>query len=111
LAGARSYDDTVVSGFGNWLFTGLVNLLFNTKYTDVLGYFRAYRKNLLKELEINEIELSIDTSLCIRCKKYKKRVAEIPGDEPPRIGGKSSRSIIGNGIIELRTIIAEFINQ
>jgi glycosyltransferase involved in cell wall biosynthesis len=111
LAGAKSYDDTIVSGFGNWLFTMLVNLFFRTNYTDVLGFFRAYRKDLLKELNINEIPLSIDTLLCIRCKKYKKRVAEIPGDEPPRIGGKSSRSIVGNGIIELKTILSEFINQ
>ncbi len=111
LDGAKSYDDTLISGFGNHLFTWLVNLLFRTHYTDVLGYFRAYRKNLLKELEINEIMLSIDTMLCIRCAKQHKKVAEIPGDEPPRIGGKSSRSIIKNGIIELTTILREFISR
>jgi len=111
LEGAKSYDDTLVSGFGNWMFTKLVNILFKTNYTDVLGYYRVYRKDLLKELHIDEIELSIDTLLCIRCKKFNKRVAEIPGDEPPRIGGKSSRSIIGNGIMELKTIIREFLNK
>ena len=108
LDGAKSYDDTLISGFGNHFFTWLVNLLYGTHYTDVLGYFRAYRKELLKELKIHEILLSIDTMLCIRCAKYHKKVAEIPGDEPPRIGGKSSRSIIKNGIIELTTILSEF---
>jgi len=111
LHGAKSYDDTLISGFGNHLFTWLVNFLFGTHYTDVLGYYRAYRKDLLKELQINEIELSIDTMLCIRCAKQHKKVTEISGDEPPRIGGKSSRSIIKNGIIELATILRELVSR
>ena len=106
LPPAKSADDTAITRFGNWMFTTLVNVLFWTQYTDVLGYYRAYRINLLSELGI-EIQLSIDTQLCIRCKKRKLKVAEIPGDEPPRIGGRSSRSIIKNGLIELFTILAE----
>jgi glycosyltransferase involved in cell wall biosynthesis len=111
LRGAKSDDDNVVTGFGNWLFTTLVNVLFRTEYTDVLGFYRAYIKDLLKELglDISNVRLSIDTQLCIRCKKFGKRVIEIPGDEPPRIGGKSSRSIIINGVIELYTIVEEFV--
>ena len=108
LEGAKSHDDTLVTAFGNRLFTFLVNVLFGAHYTDVLGFYRAYRKSLIQELGI-EIQLSIDTQLCIRCAKKEVRVAEIPGDEPSRIGGKSSRGIIKNGLIELFTIIEEFI--
>jgi len=107
LPPAKSQDDHIISAFGNWMFTTLVNILFRTKYTDVLGFYRAYRKDLLKELDL-EIKLSIDTQLNIRCAKRKKKVAEIPGDEPPRIGGKSSRSIIWNGLVELHTILDEW---
>ncbi len=107
LPPAKSQDDHLISAFGNWMFTTLVNILFRTKYTDVLGFYRAYRKDLLKELDL-EIKLSIDTQLNIRCAKRKKKVAEIPGDEPPRIGGKSSRSIIWNGLVELHTILDEW---
>jgi len=107
LPPAKSQDDHLISGFGNWLFTAMVNVLFRTRYTDVLGFYRAYRINLLKELDL-EIKLSIDTQLNIRCAKRKKKVAEIPGDEPPRIGGKSSRSIIWNGLVELHTILDEW---
>lgn len=109
LQGAKSEDDTLVSGFGNWLFTAMVNLLFRSSYTDVLGFYRGFRKNLITELGIKPC-VTIDTQLCIRCKKENKRVAEIPGDEPPRIGGASIRSIIGNGLMELFTIISEFLN-
>ncbi len=105
--GAKSHDDSMVSGFGNWFFTALTNLFFGSHYTDVLGYYRAYRVALFKELGI-EIKLSVDTQLCIRCTKKKLKVAEIPGDEPKRIGGHSSRSILKNGWIELTTILGEF---
>ncbi len=107
LDGAKSYDDSMISGFGNWLFTSMVNVLFGAHYTDVLGFYRAYRTNLVHELGI-EIAPSIDTQLCIRCVTHKKKVCEIPGDEPKRIGGKSSRSIIGHGTVELFTILGEF---
>jgi glycosyltransferase involved in cell wall biosynthesis len=104
--GAKSYDDTLVTGFGNWMFTTLVNLLFHTDYTDVLGAYRGFKKCLIKDLGI-DIRLSISTQLGIRCKKRGLRVAEIPGDEPKRIGGKSYRSIIGNALVELFTIFEE----
>lgn len=104
--GAKSYDDTLVSGFGNWMFTKMVNVLFKADYTDVLGYYRAYRKDLISRLGI-DIKLSIDTQLCIGCAKQKLKVADIPGDEPKRVAGGSYRSIIRNGFIELFTILGE----
>ncbi|MFC1594564.1 glycosyltransferase family 2 protein [Candidatus Omnitrophota bacterium] len=106
--GAKSYDDTLVSGFGNWMFTKLVNSLYRCRYTDVLGFYRAFRKDLLQRLDLHgKIRITVDTQLCIRCAKRKMKVAEIPGDEPPRISGESYRSIIKNGCLELFTIFEE----
>lgn len=107
--GAKSYDDTLISGFGNWMFTKMVNILFKAHYTDVLGFYRAFKKDLIKNLGI-DMKLSIDTQLCIRCAKKGLKVAEVPGDEPKRIGGKSYRNILRNGFIELTTIIEEYLN-
>ena len=109
LPPAKSQDDHLISAFGNWMFTTMVNVLFKAHYTDVLGFYRAYRKDLLKELDL-KIRLSIDTQLNIRCAKRTKKVTEIPGDEPLRIGGQSSRSIIWNGLIELHTILDEWLH-
>jgi len=107
---AKSHDDTLISGFGNWMFTKMVNVLFKANYTDVLGFYRAYKRDLFKNLGIErDLKLSVDTQLCIRCAKKGLKVAEIPGDEPKRIGGESYRSIIKNGFIELFTIIEEFV--
>lgn len=107
LDGAKSEDDHIVSGFGNWLFTTMVNVLFGAKYTDVLGFYRGWRKDLIRELGI-DIRPSLNTQLGIRCRKENKRVYEIPGDEPKRVGGKTSRSIVYHGWCELTTILSEF---
>lgn len=107
--GAKSYDDTLVTSFGNWMFTTMVNVLFRAKYSDVLGIYRCFRVNLLKELKITLKLLSISTVLCIRCKKYNKKTIDIGGDEPNRVGGKSYMSIWKNGTQELYTILKEFI--
>lgn len=105
--GAKSQDDSRTTSFGNWMITGLVNLLHGTRYTDVMCIFRGYRRNLIQELEI-DMKLSLHTQLSIRCKKYKKSTAEIPGDEPPRVGGHTIRNNFKNGLVELYTIFEEF---
>lgn len=106
---AKSHDDTFLTGFGNWMFTFIVNFLFRSNYTDVLGIYRCVKKSLLHEMHIKFDLLSISTLICIRCKKFNKKTIDIAGDEPPRIGGKSYMRPLKNGSQELYTIIKEFI--
>ena len=47
LGNAKSYDDTLLSAAGNWLFTKSINFLHGGKYTDTLGLFRAYDHRLV----------------------------------------------------------------
>ena len=47
--GAKSYDDSLITAFGNWMFTRVVNILHGGKYTDVMNIYRAYKKSLVKE--------------------------------------------------------------
>jgi glycosyltransferase involved in cell wall biosynthesis len=98
--GARSHDDTLVTAFGNWMFTTLVNLLHGGKYTDVMNIYRAYTKKLVKDLGLDQdstfaagerlfrTNLGWEPILSVRASRRKLRIAEIPADEPPRIGGK-----------------------
>ncbi len=100
LGGAKSEDDDLLTGFGNWLFTRTVNLLFGAKYTDVMVIFRAYRTQLIYDLELNQdrwytmpeklfgCRISWEPMLSARAACRKLKLAEIPGDEPPRIGGE-----------------------
>ncbi len=106
LAGAKSYDDDPVTAFGNWFFTKTVNLLHGGKYTDCMVIFRAYRKQIIYDLELDKDEaystaeklfhtkISWEPLLSVRAAKRKLKVAEIPGDEPPRIGSERKLKVI-----------------
>ncbi len=100
LDGAKSYDDSFISGLANKIFTLTINVLFGGHYTDALVIYRAYKKELIGLLELDQESsyhlpealfrkpMSWEMLLSIRCAKRRLKVAEIPGDEPCRIGGR-----------------------
>ncbi len=100
LSGAKSEDDDWLTGFGNFLFTRTVNLLHGGKYTDVMVIYRAYRTQLIRDLELDQdrwyhwpekwfrTRISWEPLLSARAARRKLKIGEIPGDEPPRIGGE-----------------------
>jgi len=105
--GARSLDDDFMTGIGNWMFTRLTNLIYGTSYTDVLVGFRAYRKDAFKTLQLDEDGLSFPYQEVIRFARKGYRITEIPGDEPPRIGGQRKMRILGTGLEILGVMIRE----
>jgi len=121
LGGAKSEDDDIFTGFGNKLFTGMVNLFFGAKYTDSLVGLRAYRRDAIDKMRLcNQAQqgwlrkrfnrmCSWEVCSSIRAAKLKLKVAEIPADEPKRIGGTRKMSIIMNGLGVLFEIIEEFL--
>jgi glycosyltransferase involved in cell wall biosynthesis len=100
LRPARSTDDDLLTAFGNWLFTRTVNWLHGGCFTDVMVIFRAYRKQLVFDLELDQdrwyrtpevlfgCRISWEPLLSVRAGRRQLKIAEIPGDEPPRIGGQ-----------------------
>lgn len=104
--GQKSKDDDPVTAFGNWFFTKTVNTLFGGSYTDVMGIFRAYRKNLFYELGLDQessyrlpeklfyTTIGVEPLLSVRALTKGKRVSEIGSPEPPRIGGERKLQII-----------------
>ena len=111
--GAKSYDDTLVSVFGNFMITKMVNVFFNAKYTDVLNLYKCIRVDVLKEMQHDIFKKisGLSTGLCIQCAIHKKKVSEVGFDEPKRLGGVSKRPIILHGYIEISTIIIEFVKN
>lgn len=97
---AKSEDDDIMTGFGNWLFTRTVNFLHGGHYTDAMVIFRAYKTRIIYDLELQKDEgyelaeklfrtrISWEPLLSVRAAKMKLKIAEIAGDEPPRIGGE-----------------------
>ena len=109
LPGAISEDDDVVTAFGNWMFTKMINLAFSARYTDTLCMLRIWKKDLFFRSENILIERAgLEPNLCIKAAKLKLKVGEVAGDEPARIGGIRKMSPLLNGAGILVTIIYEF---
>jgi glycosyltransferase involved in cell wall biosynthesis len=106
LKGASSEDDDIITAFGNWLFTKTVNILHGGSYTDAMVIFRAYKKQVIYDLDLHKesgfryaerlfnTQISWEPLLSVRAAKRKLNITEIPGDEPPRIGGERKLKII-----------------
>ncbi len=111
LGGAKSYDDDFLTAKGNWIFTKLVNLLFRADYTDVLIGFRGYRKLAFDGLKMDAAGLSWSIQMPIKFAKRKLKVAEIPADEPKRIGGVRKMKPFKTGWEILKVVLREFFNK
>ncbi|MCK5000553.1 MAG: glycosyltransferase family 2 protein [Anaerohalosphaera sp.] len=106
LQDAKSDDDDFITSFGNWLFTRTVNILHGGSYTDVMVILRAYRTQLIYDLELHTDEaystaeklfrtkISWEPLLSVRAAKKKLKITEIPADEPERIGGERKLQIL-----------------
>lgn len=121
LDGAKSYDDDGLTSLGNVVFTKIVNVLFWTRYTDVLVGFRAWTRDAIEKMGLmghtregwlrrkffymNSWELGS----CMRSRRAGLRAAEIPGDEPKRVGGVRKLSIVRNGTGGLLQVLWDFL--
>ena len=109
LPPAKSLDDGLITGFGNWFFNKAVQFIFSAQQTDLLGGYRAYKRSALLKMNMpfqpNEGWMTArwdllntwEVGAVIRAAKLGLAVKEIPGDEPKRIGGVSKVSVLGNG--------------
>ena len=99
LGPARSQDDDWLTAFGNWLFTKTVNLLHGGHYSDVMVILRlSHATDLRPGVGPGEVapdpeklfgcRISWEPLLSVRAARRKLKVTEIPGDEPPRVGGE-----------------------
>jgi len=104
------------------MFNKLINFFFRAKYTDAMVIFRAYRTNLIYELALDKdssyrpekwfgTKVSWEPLLSIRGAKQRLKIAEIPGDEPPRIGGSRKLLPFRWGATFLMQIFIEFFSR
>jgi len=117
--GAKSYDDDPVTAFGNKLFTTMINLCHRGHYTDAMVIYRAYKTQLIHNLELNEdagytlaeklfsTNISWEPLLSIRAAKRRLNVVDIPGDEPAREGGERKLQVMRWGAAYMFQVFRE----
>jgi glycosyltransferase involved in cell wall biosynthesis len=99
LPPAKSEDDTLITAFGNWMFSKMIRFMGSYPITDALNMYRGFHKKIVHYPEFEAFlygpVFEPLTSAVATVRKLK--IIEIPGDEPKRVGGFSKMSILYNG--------------
>ena len=105
-----SEDDTVITAFGNHMFTFLVNVFFGGKLTDSLFGFKIIKKSVFQSLNLDGEFLTLEQQMSIKSCKYNLKILEIDGREPKRIVGEAKMKPIQTGLALSKQIIKEFVH-
>ena len=89
-----SDDITVGRRLGNRILSGLVNLTFGTRYTDLCYGYNAFWSEHLPDLYLDCGGFEIETVMNIRAAKAALRVQEVPSRERPQ-GARQEQSARG----------------
>jgi len=102
-------DAGIIDGFGNRVFSFILNSVFGGKLTDTLSSSRLFTRKAILEIKLNELSLCAVEQISARGMKRKQRFYEIVGNERARIGGERKMQRISTGGALISLIIKEFI--
>jgi glycosyltransferase involved in cell wall biosynthesis len=106
-SGGGSDDITFSRHLGNQVLSGLVNMFFGTRYTDLCyGYNAFWAKNLSK-LDLDCDGFEIETVMNVRAAKAGLAIQEIPSYEHLRIHGLSNLKVFRDGMRIAKFILRE----
>jgi glycosyltransferase involved in cell wall biosynthesis len=106
-SGGGSDDITFSRHLGNKILSGLVNLLFGTRYTDLCYGYNAFWAKHLPKLDLNCDGFEIETVMNVRAAKVGLLIQEIPSHEHSRLHGVSNLNVVRDGIRIAKFIVRE----
>lgn len=93
----------ILNRFGNWLFATIISILYGIKVTDATTGMRAYRMNVVHDIDWTE-NVGLSAELLFRPALRKYKIIEIPIDYRERLGDTKLNPITG-GIGIFKSII------
>ena len=84
--------------FGNWLVARLMNIFYGISITD-LGPYRAVRRSLLVQLDMQEMTYGWPTEMIVKSARHGARIVEVPVSYRNRRFGQSKVSGTVRGTI------------
>jgi len=110
--GGGTTDMTRLRRFGNAAFVHIVNLLFNSTFTDLCYGYHAFWAYSLCTLDLTDVNgFEIDTALYLRALNDKLKISEVPSFEGYRFYGVGKLRTIPDGLRVLYTIFKEFVKS
>lgn len=124
LPGAGSTDLTAFRSIGNKALTGIANVLFGQKWTDVTYGYAAFRRSHLEQMDVFYFDNKVNShavgrrmsygqgfeiECLIFCRSVRRglKVVEVASIEEPRWDGASNLQAIPDGARSLAAILVE----
>jgi CheY-like chemotaxis protein len=110
--GGGTTDMPRIRRLGNAGFVYLVNLLFNSTYTDLCYGYHAFWRYCLSTMELENVDgFEIDATLYLRAINDKLKISEVPSFEGYRFYGEGKLRTFPDGLRVLRTIMKEYLRS
>lgn len=106
-SGGGTDDITFSRRLGNRILSGLVNILFGTRYTDLCYGYNAFWAKHLSKLDLDCDGFEVETVMNVRAAKAGLSIHEIPSHEHSRIHGVSNLKIGRDGLRIAKFILRE----
>ena len=88
MSGGGSDDDTFLTKIGNFIFSGIGNVFFSLKLSDILYTFLLGKTESFKRLSLKSKDFCLCVEMPIKAKKNKMNFIDMPSYERKRIAGK-----------------------
>jgi len=108
LTKGGSDDDTLLTFFGNKIFTLIGNVFFNLKLSDILFTYILGKTNKFKNLNLQSSDFTICTEIPIKIKKKHYKYISIASYERSRLGGKKKVNEFIDGLLILISLFKFF---
>ncbi|MFH1420215.1 MAG: glycosyltransferase [Planctomycetota bacterium] len=95
--------------FGNWLVCTLINVIFGSKLADIMSGYRAFTRDVARNLPVIAYGFDIETEMTLQCLYRKWVVREIPVAYRERPEGSESKlNTFQDGLRVLFRILSVF---
>lgn len=108
IRGGGSHDITFLRRLGNLGLSWLVNMLFQTGFSDLCYGYNAFWKHCLDSFDVDCDGFEVETLMSLRMHKASLKIVEIASFEYSRIHGQSNLRAFSDGWRVLKTIVKEW---
>jgi glycosyltransferase involved in cell wall biosynthesis len=104
LPGGGSTDLSAIRTFGNLAICAAVNVLCQTRFTDLCYGYNAFWRDCLRYIDMDVAGFEVETRLNMMAARSGMVVVEVPSFEYSRVHGQSNLRPLQDGLRILRTI-------
>ena len=92
---------------GNRFLTGLTNLFFGAKLTDMETAYKMFRSDILKNLSLTASRFEIEPEITAKILKQGIKITELPISYDPRVKSEGKKIKYRDGLIAIWVLIKE----